>query len=196
MAQGSPTGLVAASYDRDAALQIKSLLENTSIKVTISQDLRGVGLASALKNPYAIALGMCDGLKLSTNTKALVLTIAIQEIATLLRASKAESGTAYGLAGLGDLVVTGFSPHGRNRTYGERLATASSRNPLDLGLTTVEGVTAAPLVLKLARHGKIQTPLLKSIVACTRAKKDFSQPFTTFLRRFSFGSQKFSTRTH
>jgi glycerol-3-phosphate dehydrogenase (NAD(P)+) len=182
MAKGSPTAFVAASEDVRGALHIKSLLETEHVKVATSTDLLGVGLAAALKNPYAIALGMCDGLKHPTNAKAFLLTVAIAEMRAILKAANAEAETADGLAGLGDLIVTGFSPHGRNRTYGERLVGAESKDPKELGLTTVEGIHATELAAALAKRLGVETPLLDSVTNCLQAKNCFAQPFEMFLK--------------
>lgn len=89
MAKGSPTAFVAASEDLRGAQHIKLLLETEHVKVATSTDLLGVGLAAALKNPYAIALGMCDGLKHPTNAKAFLLTIAIDEMQQILKVAGA-----------------------------------------------------------------------------------------------------------
>lgn len=185
MAKESPTALIAASEDIEGAKHVKSLLENHFIKVALSDDLLGVGLAAALKNPYAIALGMCDGLKHPTNAKAFLLTIALEEMHIMIKAAGGKDETAYGLAGLGDLTVTGFSPHGRNRTYGERLVGASSKHPEDLGLGTVEGIHATELAQKLARQLNVKTPLLDSIASCLASRTCFSQPFEQFLQSAS-----------
>lgn len=182
MVKGSPTAFVAASEDVRGALHIKSLLETEHVKVATSTDLLGVGLAAALKNPYAIALGMCDGLKHPTNAKAFLLTVAIAEMRAILKAANAEAETADGLAGLGDLIVTGFSPHGRNRTYGERLVGAESKDPKELGLTTVEGIHATELAAALAKRLGVETPLLDSVTNCLQAKNCFAQPFEMFLK--------------
>ncbi len=182
LAKGSPTAFVAASEDIHGATHIKSLLETSHVKVATSTDILGVGLAAALKNPYAIALGMCDGLKHPTNAKAFLLTVAIAEMRQILKAAGAEAETADGLAGLGDLIVTGFSPHGRNRTYGERLAGAASKEPKDLGLTTVEGIHATELAARLAERLNVKTPLLESIVHCLKAESCFTEPFERFLQ--------------
>ncbi len=183
MAKGSPTALVIAGGDAKSTQTIKRLLETPAVKATVSRDIKGVGLAAALKNPYAIALGMCDGLQYPTNAKALVFTIAIEEMSDILRRAGARPETVTGLAGLGDLIVTGLSPHGRNRTYGERLVGAKSKEPKDLDLITVEGIAATVLAVKLARSLKANTPLLFAIDQCLRAKKDFEKPFVTFLHR-------------
>ncbi|HVM90286.1 MAG TPA: NAD(P)H-dependent glycerol-3-phosphate dehydrogenase [Verrucomicrobiae bacterium] len=182
MAGGSPTGFVVAGRDKAAVTRLKHLLETPSVKCATSNDLLGVGLASALKNPYAIALGMCDGLGYPANAKAMVLAIAVAEMEHVMIKAGAQVDTATGLAGLGDLIVTGMSAHGRNRTYGERLVGAKSKRPADLGLGTVEGIPATALAVKLARKLKAHAPLLDAIDRCLRNSKNFERPFTAYLK--------------
>lgn len=185
MAKGSPTAIVIASHDKSSANKIKKLLEGPAVKVATSRDVKGVGLAAALKNAYAIALGLCDGLQYPTNAKALVCTLAINEMAMILKKAGAHPDTAFGLAGLGDLIVTGMSPHGRNRTFGEKLVGAKSKKPTDLGLITVEGISATELASKLVKHLRLAAPLLSAIDRCLRASKDFEQPFVAYLKKLS-----------
>jgi glycerol-3-phosphate dehydrogenase (NAD(P)+) len=185
MAKGSPTGFVIAGRDKTTNERVKNLLQTKNVKCSTSLDLLGVGYASAFKNVYAIALGMCDGLQYPTNAKALLLTVAVEEIEHLLVKAGAKLETASGLAGLGDLIVTGMSPHGRNRTYGERLIGAKSKVPADLGLGTVEGIAATALAVKLARRVKAKTPLLDAIDRCLRSSKNFDHPFVAYLNNLS-----------
>lgn len=182
MAKGSPTGFVVAGYDKAVLQRVKKLLETETVKCATSMDLLGVGLASALKNTYAIALGMCDGLAYPTNAKAMVLALAVEEMEHLILNAGGHVDTATGLAGLGDLIVTGMSPHGRNRTYGERLVGAKSKDPADLKLGTVEGIAATHLAVKLARRLKVKTPLLDTIDQCLRSKHHFERPFVQYLK--------------
>ncbi|QQR61329.1 NAD(P)H-dependent glycerol-3-phosphate dehydrogenase [Candidatus Uhrbacteria bacterium] len=182
MAAGSPTGFVIAGREKSVLQRVKKLLETQTVKCATSTDLIGVGMASALKNPYAIALGFCDGLQYPTNAKAMMLAIAVEEMEHVILNAGGHIDTAAGLAGLGDLIVTGMSPHGRNRTYGERLVGAKSKVPSDLGLGTVEGIAATGLAVKLARRLKIKTPLLDTIDRCLRSKHHFEQPFVHYLK--------------
>jgi glycerol-3-phosphate dehydrogenase (NAD(P)+) len=182
MANNSPTGFLIAGRDRQVLNRVKRLLETETVKCATSLDLIGVGYASALKNPYAIALGMCDGLGFPTNAKAMVLAIAVEEMERIIVNAGGHIDTAAGLSGLGDLIVTGMSPHGRNRTYGERLVGAKSKLPADLGLGTVEGISATELAVKLSRRLKIKTPLLDTIDHCLRNRHHFEQPFVHYLK--------------
>ena len=181
MAAGSPTGFIIAGRDSSVIKRVKKLLETETVKCATSLDLLGAGLSSALKNPYAIALGMCDGLHYPTNAKAMVLALAVEEMEHLILNAGGHIDTAAGLAGLGDLIVTGMSPHGRNRTYGERLVKAKSKRPEDLGLGTVEGIAATEQAVKLAKRLKVKTPLLETIDRCLRARHHFEQPFVQYL---------------
>ena len=182
---GCPTGLIVAGKDPKALKTVKHLLESESVKIAVSNDAKGVGLAAALKNPYAIALGICDGLKYPTNAKALILTVAMNEMRKILEALGAHGETALGLAGLGDLVVTSFSPHSRNRSFGERLATSKTKNPAELGLSTVEGIEAASIAIRLIKRHHICAPLLLAVDQCLNAKEDYSAPFRLFMKNLS-----------
>jgi glycerol-3-phosphate dehydrogenase (NAD(P)+) len=182
MAKGSPTGFIIAGREKAVLQRVKKLLETQTVKCATSTDLIGVGLASALKNPYAIALGLCDGLGYPTNAKAMTLAIAVEEMEHIILSSGGHIDTATGLAGLGDLIVTGMSPHGRNRTYGEKLVGAKTKDPKDLGLGTVEGIAATMLAVKLARRIKVKTPLLDTIDRCLRSRHHFERPFVQYLK--------------
>ncbi len=186
MAKGSPTGFVVAGRDKATVKRVKMLLETETVKCATSMDLLGVGLASALKNPYAIALGMCDGLKHPTNAKAMLMALAIEEMEHIIVKAGGHADTAAGLAGLGDLIVTGLSPLGRNRTYGERLVGAKSKKPSDLGLGTVEGIPATELAVKLAKRVKAKAPLLSAIDQCLRRRDHFERPFNEYLKHLQF----------
>jgi glycerol-3-phosphate dehydrogenase (NAD(P)+) len=176
-----PAGLLVAGQDKRSVKFLAKLIENDNLKVATSDDLLGVGYAMAFKNIYAIALGLCDGLGYPMNTKALVMTLGLQEIAGVLRAVGARPETEYSLAGLGDILTTGLSVHGRNRSYGERLVNSRTKDPRRLGLQTVEGIAAAGYGQKLARSLRVKTPLLDAIAKCLKSSSRFERPFVNFL---------------
>lgn len=179
----TPTAFVVACADDSARKHLADLLRHKHIKSAESKDLLGVGLGAALKNPYAIALGFCDGLKYPTNSKALVITMAVSEMTGIMLRAGADSKTAPSLAGLGDLLVTGLSPHGHNRTYGQKLVTSKTNDPTKLGLTTVEGIRASKLGIKLAKRLHARTPLLASIYKGINSKHNFHKPFEDYLKK-------------
>ncbi len=186
LVKNQPAAFMVASEDPAARRIVASLLNFNQVKAATSRDLLGVSLGAALKNPYAIAMGFCDGLKYPTNTKALVITMAIQEITEIMLRSGADPETAPSLAGLGDLLVTGLAPKGHNRSYGEKLIKAKTNNPGKLGFTIVEGIDAAKQGLRLAEKLQAKTPLLKAIHTGINQPTHFHKPFEQYLNKLKF----------
>ncbi len=186
LAKNQPTAFMVASEDSSAHRTIASLLNYNQVKTATSYDLLGVSLGASLKNPYAIAIGFCDGLKYSTNTKALVITMAIQEMSEIMLRAGADPKTAPSLAGLGDLLVTGLAPKGHNRSYGQKLVKAKTNNPKKLGFSIVEGIDASKQGLKLAKRLKINTPLLKAIHKSINLSNNYHKPFEKYLHDLKF----------
>jgi len=185
LAHHEPAALVIAGKDPKAVAKIATLLRSETVKTATSCDPLGVGYCMAFKNIYAIPLGMCDGLRYPMNTKAMVVSLAIEEMQRLLDAVGADAKTAATLAGVGDLLVTGFSPHGRNRIYGERLVGSSRKDPEAFGLTTVEGIETTRIGRHLARRLKVRTPLLDTVAKCLSVEHHFERPFVEYLKHLT-----------
>lgn len=118
VSRGVPTGCVAASRERWAAELVQDAFMNQQFRVYASPDVVGVELGAALKNIIALAAGVCDGMGCGDNTKALLMTRGMTEIARLGVALGGHKETFAGLAGVGDLIVTCTSMHSRNRRAG------------------------------------------------------------------------------
>jgi glycerol-3-phosphate dehydrogenase (NAD(P)+) len=164
VARRIPTSVVAASTCPDGAARIRDLFAADHLRVYTQPDVLGVELGGALKNVIAIAAGICDGLGFGANSKSALMTRGLAEIARLAIALGAERSTVYGLAGLGDLSVTCFSPHSRNRTFGEHLgkglSPAAAREAIGM---IVEGEPTASAALQLAgRHG-LEMPVTEAV---------------------------------
>ncbi|MBI1884797.1 MAG: NAD(P)H-dependent glycerol-3-phosphate dehydrogenase [Chloroflexi bacterium] len=185
LAQGLPTAVVVAAPDIAVAAAVRKILENDPFKVQTTTDLCGVEIGATLKNVYAIALGMCDGLGLGVNAKAIVATAAIKEMDAVASALGAEQGSVFGLAGLGDLLTTGYSPHSRNRTLGEKLGSDPSW-PRFVETHTVEGVAAARAVRELTKEVRLKAPLLDALYAILHEGAEPGQRFRAFLRSLDF----------
>ncbi|MDQ7814287.1 MAG: NAD(P)H-dependent glycerol-3-phosphate dehydrogenase [Patescibacteria group bacterium] len=183
LAHSKPSAIEIASENPTAAKKMAQAFQGDTLKAATTSDLPGVAYAMALKNIYAIGLGLCEGLKYPMNTKALIMTQAIMEMGAILKAIGAKSETAMSLAGLGDLIVTSFSTHGRNRTYGEKLVGARTKDPKKLGLTTVEGIAAAEIGKTMTRRLKLKAPLMDAICKCLAADSRFEQPFKDYLMK-------------
>ncbi len=158
--RGTPTAVVVAGRSADTRFWRRALTRPT-FHVEESRDLTGVSWAACLKNVYAIALGMCDGMRYAMNTKAILVTRALAEMAMVLRSAHAEPETVYGLAGVGDLVTTGFSPHGRNRRFGELICSGTQCDiPAVLKTMTVEGINAVAVAHRWELRKRLRLPLL------------------------------------
>jgi glycerol-3-phosphate dehydrogenase (NAD(P)+) len=121
VSRGLPTSVVAASADLELARWIQQSFSTDRFRVYTNKDLIGVELGGALKNVIAIAAGIADGLGFGDNTKAAVMTRGLAELVRFGVALGADAHTFFGLAGIGDLITTCISRHGRNRHVGERL---------------------------------------------------------------------------
>lgn len=165
VAAGVPTTLVSASDDEAAATAVRDVVSGPTLRLYTQSDVRGVELGGALKNIIAIAAGMSDGLGFGANTKSALLTRGLAEMARLGEALGARPSTFYGLAGLGDLAVTCFSPHSRNRQFGERLAhgegAAAARAAIGM---TVEGEPTARAALAIAESRGVEMPITRLVV--------------------------------
>lgn len=181
LASGQVTALVAASAEREASEAVQQTLSHARVHISLSDDVIGVGLCSAIKNAYTIGLGMCDGLEVSMNTKGFIYTTALQEMADLVEAAGGRRDTTFTIAGAGDLFVSGNSPHARSRLYGQKLVTSDSKNPHDLGIITVEGIAATRAAFQLSKMHSIKTPLLDTIHECLMRPDQFSLPFAKYL---------------
>jgi glycerol-3-phosphate dehydrogenase (NAD(P)+) len=185
-AQGIPTAVVVAAADLALAEAIRAALENSFFKVETTTDLCGVELGAAFKNIYAIALGMCDGLSYGTNTKSF-LSVALAEMARISQALGAEPQTLYGLAGLGDLITTGFNARSRNRTLGEKLITDEGWRHF-LETHTVEGVPACRALRELLAGQGSAFPFFDVIHRILFEDKPPAETLRRFIAEFSFSS--------
>jgi len=185
MAQGIPTAVVVAAADIGLAEAIRATLENRFFKVETTTDVCGVEQGAALKNVYAIPLGMCDGLGYGTNTKSFLLSVALAEMARISQALGAKPQTLYGLAGLGDLITTGFNPRRRNRTLGEKLITDAHWRRF-LETHTVEGVPACRALRELLAAQGLTAPLFEVVYGILFEDKPPAETLRRFIDEFSF----------
>jgi glycerol-3-phosphate dehydrogenase (NAD(P)+) len=166
MSQGIPTAVAVAGFTRTHAETVRQALESPTFRVEVLDDLVGVQLGGALKNIYALAAGMCDGLAYGGNTKAALITRALAEMVRFGAALGAKPATFYGLAGVGDLVVTCIGPQSRNRTFGEKLARGQTLEQiLKETVEIAEGVQVTKIAHALGRMLRLRLPLLDAIYA-------------------------------
>ena len=124
----------------------------------------GVELGGALKNIYAVGAGICDGLSLGDNTKAALLTRGLAEMIRLGKLMGGSKLTFAGLSGLGDLMVTCFSKHSRNRLLGEKIGSGKSVKAALSEMTMVaEGYPTAKSAYDLGIKLKIELPVINEV---------------------------------
>jgi glycerol-3-phosphate dehydrogenase (NAD(P)+) len=184
MARGQPMAVVIGIPDHDSCRTAQVILHNDHLKVETTSDVTGLELCATLKNVYAIALGMCDGLGFGTNTKASLANVALAEIGRIVEALGGHRETAYGLAGLGDLITTGFSEHSRNRTLGQKLAAGGWQE--FLATNTVEGVPASSAVGELIEPHGLDVPLFALVHGVVCHERPAEEAMKRFLREFSY----------
>ena len=161
-----PAAAVIASEDEQLALELQAAINSITFRVYTSDDMVGVELCAAAKNVIALAAGGADGLGLGDNAKAALVARGLAEMARLAVAAGGKEETFAGLAGMGDLVVTCWSPVGRNRRAGELIAqgTAPDDAVRQIGMT-VEGLTTAPVLRDLSHRLGIELPITNGV--CT-----------------------------
>ncbi|OGX33668.1 MAG: glycerol-3-phosphate dehydrogenase [Omnitrophica WOR_2 bacterium RIFCSPLOWO2_02_FULL_50_19] len=173
VARGLPTTVVAASEEEKTANEIQDLFMTENFRIYTNTDVIGVELGGSLKNVIAIAAGISDGMGFGVNTKSGLLVRGIVEIARLGAAMGAKQETFYGISGLGDLVTTCVSAHGRNRWFGEEIG--KGKKPGEVLKSTemvVEGAGTAESCHELQRKYNVEMPIAEEIYAIIYQGKD------------------------
>jgi glycerol-3-phosphate dehydrogenase (NAD(P)+) len=173
VSRGLPTSVVAASNDLELARWVQEHFSTDRFRVYTNLDPVGVELAGALKNIVGIAAGISDGLGFGDNAKAALLTRGLAEMTRFGVAHGAEPQTFMGLAGVGDLITTCVSRHGRNRHVGERLARGERWADIRAGMRMVaEGVFTAHSVHDRARQMGVDMPITAEVYRVLYEGKD------------------------
>jgi len=161
-----PTCVVLGCGDVEIALRLQRAFTAPFFRSYTSDDVAGVELGGALKNIFAIAAGAGDGLGLGDNAKAALVTRALVELGRLGVALGGKRETFMGLSGVGDLMVTCFSRHSRNRAVGERLGKGERLADIVASMQMVaEGVPTAYSAFECARRLGVETPIIDQVKA-------------------------------
>ena len=185
--RGIPTGCVAAAGDLETAQLVQDVFMSPRFRVYTNEDLVGVELGGALKNVLALCCGVSDGMGLGDNTKALLMTRGMTEMARLGVAMGGRKETFAGLSGMGDLIVTCTSMHSRNRRCG--ILIGQGRTPQEameeVG-AVVEGYFAALSAHQLAEKMGVDMP----ICACAYHVLYGDQPLQSAVERLMRRSKR------
>jgi glycerol-3-phosphate dehydrogenase (NAD(P)+) len=179
-----PAGAVVASADQATAERIRDAFATDYFRVYTSDDVVGVELAGATKNIIAIAAGIVDGLDLGNNAKAALITRGLTEMTRLGTVLGARGDTFAGLAGMGDLMTTCFSPDGRNRRLGQMIGEGQRLDEAKATLGSVaEGVPTTQAVLAMAGKHDVEMPIVRAVAAVLFEGVDPRQALVELMRR-------------
>ncbi|MGC6488456.1 MAG: NAD(P)H-dependent glycerol-3-phosphate dehydrogenase, partial [Planctomycetota bacterium] len=164
IAHGQPTTVVVAGASEARLRALQAGLQTEWFRVYRNGDLLGVELCGALKNVMALAAGIADGLGYGDNAKAAILSRGLVEMQRYGLACGADPQTFFGLAGVGDLAVTAFSKHGRNRAFGERIGRGETlEQALASSPKVAEGVWTAKVVEAASRARGVEMPIAGAV---------------------------------
>jgi len=164
LARCLPATVCAASDDEAFARHLQETFTTSWFRVYTNSDLLGTELAGATKNVIALAAGILDGLQAGNNAKSALLSRGLAEITRLGVAMGAKQDTFFGIAGVGDLATTCFSPTGRNRTCGEQLGRGRKLDDVLKSINgIVEGVATTKSVVALSHKYKVEMPITQAV---------------------------------
>ena len=165
VAQDLPTAATFASSNTSIFDTISGMLKSKKFRIYYSDDVIGCQIGGALKNIYAIAAGISDGLNLGENARSALITRSFVEISRFATFFKSKKETLFGLSGLGDLMLTCNSSKSRNTNFGIKIANIKHKNfekELDKNAIT-EGYFTAKAAIKIASENGIEMPILESV---------------------------------
>lgn len=161
-----PAAVVIGCADKAIAEGLQQLFSTPCFRPYRSGDVAGIELGGALKNIFAIAAGVSDGLGMGDNTKAALVTRALAELIRLGTALGGRPEVFQGLSGVGDLIVTCYSKHSRNRMVGERLGRGETLEAIAASMTMIaEGVPTTRSAFECALKLGVDTPIIEQIHA-------------------------------
>jgi glycerol-3-phosphate dehydrogenase (NAD(P)+) len=160
----TPTATVIGASLEEIGKQLQRIISTKSFRAYTSADIVGIEVGGALKNIFAIAAGVADGLGLGDNSKAALITRSLAEMARLGLALGGKRETFQGLSGAGDLIVTCFSRHSRNRRVGERIGRGEQIKEIQNSMRMVaEGVPTARSAKDCATRLAVATPIINEV---------------------------------
>ena len=156
--------LTISCPDLEKAEQFSNLLASDTVRVTINQDVTGVEYGSVLKNVYAIAAGICNGLTYGDNFQAVLLSNAVQEMDRFLNMVHPVNRNVCQSVYLGDLLVTGYSKYSRNRTFGFAIGCGHSVEGAQSNMGMIaEGYYGTKCIHEINREHKVDMPILDAV---------------------------------
>jgi glycerol-3-phosphate dehydrogenase (NAD(P)+) len=184
VARRLPATVAVGSDDAAFARRVQELFGNDRFRIYTSDDPVGMELAGALKNIMAIGAGICDGLGLGDNAKAALISRGVIEMARIGVALGAQKRTFFGISGIGDLVTTCYSPHGRNLAVGRKIGAGARPADVLAGMEQVaEGVWTTQAVLGIPAVESLELPITREVAAVLFEGKEPRRAVGDLMRR-------------
>jgi len=167
VAEGRPAAVVLAAREQSQFFgEVQAAFNGGGLRVYRSQDEAGVSWAGVLKNVYAIASGICDGLSLGDNARASLATRALQEMVRIGERCGGTRETLFGLAGVGDFMATIHGSWSRNRALGEEVGRGvEASTHVDSRSTVAEGFESTRQLYRICAQQSIEAPILEQMYA-------------------------------
>ena len=163
VAQKQLTAITASSLDSKFSVLVQKVFTNDYFRVYTNDDTIGAEYCSSLKNIIALASGIADGLGFKVNTRAALITRGMAEIKRYVKHFGGNEQTCFGLAGIGDLLLTCSSTTSRNYSAGYKIGSTSYREFAEQNTKTVEGIFACEIAYEIAKENKIYSPIITAI---------------------------------
>jgi len=176
--EGMAAACVIAAKNKKTGKSFSNILDTPSFKVFLNDDVKGVELAGALKNIYAIVSGLSDGLGNKKNTKAMILTRSLVEMSHLFESLKLKKLTLLGLAGVGDLFATASSEKSRNYSFGYLLGKGKTREEAKKIINQViEGEKTLKIVYEKVSTLELDMPIVEKLYNIVFKKGSVKESF-------------------
>ena len=164
VALGRLTYLTIGCTDEEKAANFADLIASSYVKTKTNSDVIGIEYASVLKNVYAIASGICNGLKYGDNFQSVLVSNAVQEMSRFLNAVYPIERNVYDSVYLGDLLVTSYSNFSRNRVFGTMIGSGYSVKSAQIEMEMIaEGFYGTKCMKEINRHFHVNMPILDAV---------------------------------
>lgn len=164
VALGRLTYLTIGCTDEEKAANFADLIASSYVKTKTNSDVIGIEYASVLKNVYAIASGICNGLKYGDNFQSVLVSNAVQEMSRFLNAVYPIERNVYDSVYLGDLLVTSYSNFSRNRVFGTMIGRGYSVKSAQIEMEMIaEGFYGTKCMKEINRHFHVNMPILDAL---------------------------------
>ena len=184
MVKEVPVGLTLATKNKLAGDMMLKAMENDYVKIQITDDIIGTEICGSIKNVFAIAAGMLEGMKYPESTKSLFMTEVIKDIKFLIKSLGGKEETILSFAGIGDILLTCSSSKSRNYTLGKMIGEERERQEVKkyIDSSTIEGLYTLNSIKKLLKDKKIEMPIIDLISDIIMGKKNLIE-LNNFLKK-------------